>query len=335
MGEDFLIVNLALGNRKWRFFFKGISENQYQIDLDLAETSQIIEHEVVLLESYLDELIDSIRVEGFLDPILVTSSNGGYVVADGTHRLYALKQIRKQDKIDVLHTPVAVLYENWFDRKAWAMIFEKGIKNLRKIQKKRNLIPATVESEQNIWGFFKRGTISAIVRKNGESFIVEESSKSRECFLRNTKKIDSLLGFPDRYTTPSEALKSNFDWAILAPPDDNRGDMKILVENTELRRRKGSRTIVPIRLMYLPLTIDQLRMSKQEVIERMIMRIEECVEMNKVALTLPTFKTFAVCRQQWDHHILIMDKDIVFKATPKKVLRTLRKKLIPLESVLT
>ncbi|MFX0096841.1 MAG: ParB/RepB/Spo0J family partition protein [Candidatus Hodarchaeota archaeon] len=335
VGEDFLIVNLAFGNLKWKLLFKGVNEGQYQIDLDIALTSQIIEHEVVLLKSYLDDLIDSIRVEGFLDPILVTSSNREYVVADGTHRLYALKQIQILDKIDVLHTPVVVLYEGRFDRKAWSMIFEKGIRNLKKIKKEWNLIPITVESEQELWGFFNRGTVSAILCINGEFFLIEEPSESREFFLRNAKKIDSLLGLPDRYTTNSEALKSNLDWAILAPPDDTLGDMKILVERNDLRRRKGSRTIVPIRLMYLPLTIDELKLTKEKAIEKMVMRIDECVERNKIALALPPFRTFAVCRQNWDHYILIMNKDIVFKATPKSALRTIKKKLIPLESVVS
>lgn len=301
----------------------------------MPEISRIVEHEVVLLESYLDDLVDSIGLEGFLDPILVTPSNGGYVVADGTHRLYALKQIRTRDKIDVLHTPVAVLHEGWFVRRAWVMIFEEGIKNLGVIEKEWNPIPTNVESEKNIWKSFERGNVSAIMRAESRFFLIEDLSKSRELFLKNAKRLDSLLGMPDRYVIASEALKSGSDWVILAPPIDGLGDMRILVEHTELRRRKGSRTVVPIRLMYLPLTVDLLRLPKGSAFKQMTMKIDECIEKEKVALALPGFETFAVCRQRWDHFVLLMNKDMVSKVTPPNVLRTVRKKIIPLEIALT
>lgn len=334
-GEGFLIVSLTFGKRKWELCFKGISSNRYQVALDLPEISKVVEHEIVLLESYLDDLVDSIRVAGFLDPILVTPSNGGYVVADGTHRLYALKQIKIQDKIDLLHIPVAVLHENWFVRKAWAMVFEEGVRNLSVIEKEWNLIPTNIESEENIWASFDRGTVSAIVRSGSKSFLVEESSRSRELFLKNVKRIDSIIGMPDRYLIASEALKSGFDWVMLAPPVDRLGDMRILVKNAKLRRRKGSRTIVPIRLMYLPLSVGLLRLPKERAIKKITMKIDECIETNKVTLALPGFETFAVCRQSWDHYILIMNKDTVSEVTPRNILRTLGKKMIPLETVLT
>src|SRR3990172_2944574 len=108
-----------------------------------------------------------------------------------------------------------------------------------------------------------------VCRNNDKLFgLVDNSTESRLDHLRLAKKIHDLnVNSTVSYVTVEEAANSRADALLLAPPKDALGDIDLLVEYPEVRREKGSRTMVPWRVAHLPVSVDLLNSNYVDAIK--------------------------------------------------------------------
>jgi len=329
-------VELQVEDGSWRFSFNAKIPNlkRYKIELKLIEIDRILEHEKVLPNKLLmDQLVNSIKNHGFLHPPLLTQLKKFYVIADGTHRIHALRRIKKEEGLTSLYCLGTVLHPNQFERRVWAMIYTRGIKNLDKIRKTWSNSLIEVKNENDVINILKNCTVAGLICKNGRVYKIEVAALPRKYFLETVKKIEETLETPDEYTLVEEAISSNYDWAILAPPIDEYRDIEILVNNEELRRAKGSKTTVPLRVMYLPIKLETLKSDLEKAKSDVVEKIETCFENNLVIVLPPGARSLDFCGERWDHYLIILDSDFMFKTVSPEVKKKLQNILIPITHV--
>lgn len=322
-----VILNLA-NEYQWKIQLKfpqdtDLSTN-FQIYLDLAPTNSLLEHEQLLTppsDADFDILIQSILNDGFLHPILVThnSPQNFWVIADGTHRKMAMTKLRSK------WTPCMILQENTFSREAWIKTFHSNTPSLENFfnklssDEKKNIYTEEITLESIIYSDLPADILGIIRKEKKITILKSKSPKNRLKHLKLIKMLDGILDEPDKeYIRISELKNIKNDFLFLPPPLDSENDMEYLVKDPTLQRPKGSRTIIPLRLIYLPIPFEILQYSYQDSLTAIKELIDQLFKKKDIGGAFLNKEVFNFLDDSWyEHCLLIGSKNSFFHHIPE------------------
>ncbi len=305
------MISFNLGEYSWRIKFEDLNDD-FIVEFGLSDISRIVEHErTVSDKSVIKKLIESFNLEGFLHPILVTELGRNYVIADGTHRLFALREISLKENLRV-YAPLNILRHPYFKRDSWVFYFNRKIDLERIIEAGFTVTRVNPVNLDEASIKVLNGELQALIKTGGEFFSVQREERSREDFLKSLRELDNILGDYERLVLREDFNLKNGEMAFIAPPVDSKGDIKILVENADLRRRKASRTVVKLRPLFLDIPLNILLSGFEEVKEYMVDKIERLIFNRKVILVKPPVADLDFCGDAFDHPLLVMNKDVFY-----------------------
>lgn len=306
------MIELKFDNHRWQIDFTGFKAD-YKIDFALSDIERIYEHEsTVSDENLIKQLIDSFNSEGFLHPILVTVHDSDYVIADGTHRYFALRNLSSKSNRGI-NVFLNVLKQPYFSRTSWVFKFDKEV-DLASIRKKRYEVEEVKLGDFNEkLSLVLRGEAQALVKTREKFFMIYKHFGDRYNFLKSLKELDALLGDYSELVLPDRLSSLPADMVLLSPPSDAKGDISLLVENKELRRKKASKTIVGIRPLFFDIPLEKLYQEQGKLRAYIIRKIDDAIASNKLILLKPPVWGLDFCNDQFDQTLLIMNKDIFYK----------------------
>lgn len=324
----------------------------FEIHLDLISVSSLVKHENILIlpnqgqksssrTPIVTELTQSILKNGFYYPVLATYSKSKklWIIADGTHRQEAMKELNSRW---ILGT---ILKRDTFQRKSWIKVFlseapdieyflnsmaYNGLEPIKISLKVRDnilhqkgisiqRIKESALTMKELATFQFESNFLCAYRKDN-SFVILRNLKpeNRLKHLEIIKKIDDNLDRKNKnYLTVSEIEKSQLDFLFLPPPLDSQNDIDYLVQNESLRRVKGSRTVVPSRLIHLPIPFEILQLSREQSIEGIKEIIDNLVETNDFgSIVLSKNETSSFNNSWYDHCLLVGSRRSFFKSLP-------------------
>ncbi|MHA2059591.1 MAG: hypothetical protein ACW976_02275 [Candidatus Ranarchaeia archaeon] len=316
-----MIVNVSLYKYKWRFNLPEGGDRQSDIHLVLSEVDNVLEHENVVSDpAVLRNVTEWIRDRGFLHPILATKYQDRYVIADGTHRTLALRDIKARDDPGPLYTPIMDLQTQNFTRGSWALMFDEGLPPLDQVlegswQSKE----VQFKSVTDLMELFSDDHLGVVLKKQGKIFGLYSTTDTRYDFLKSLKTMENRIKAPSRYLIARDAIGLESDYLMFSPPKEGKQDLSLLVEHPELRRSKGSRTILPVRPMFLPIPLNVLRLPQEEGIEQIARIIDQSIDNNSIRVVTPDLKGFNFCGEIWDDYMIIFDLDLVYRCIPHDI----------------
>ncbi|MEM2907375.1 MAG: ParB N-terminal domain-containing protein, partial [Candidatus Odinarchaeota archaeon] len=120
------MITFSFDNRVWRVEFPSLNAD-FKVEFNVSDIDRIVEHETTVSDkTVINKLLESVSSEGFLHPVLVTEHRGVYVIADGTHRLFALRELALKKDCRI-HVPLNILREPYFKRDSWVFYFNSRI----------------------------------------------------------------------------------------------------------------------------------------------------------------------------------------------------------------
>ncbi len=319
--ESTVIVNITLDGFKWRLFLPEQEKHLFNLNLVLSEVGNLYEHEKVVSDpTVMRNLTESIRDLGFLHPIIATEHQGRYFIADGTHRTLALKDIKARDEPGPLSALIMEIKPGEFARGSWALMFNEGLANVE------GLLSGCWATEEVVFRtavdineLFSDEQLGVIFRTRGKAFGLYSTVTSRYEFLKAMKNVDDSIGDPSTYVHIDEAVGQQTDCIIFSPPRDDLGDVALLVKHPELRRSKGSRTIIPVRPMFLPIPLKVLRWEREKATREIAQRIDSMIDCGTIRLALPGLQALDFCGEIWDHYLIIFDMNTFSRSVPQQV----------------
>ncbi|MHA1839324.1 MAG: hypothetical protein ACTSYO_05115 [Candidatus Ranarchaeia archaeon] len=327
-------IILSLGSRSWEFSAAPEKHLEYKIFLELCEIDRILGHEKTLPDSdMIFNLADSVWTEGFLHPILVTETSNQYVIADGTHRVMVLNRLKSKMRISSLNIPLVNLSKSGYRRESWALVYGEKITSLRKVLLRYDIIKTNKLTYDEIIGLFGQGDVAVIFRIDQEFGMIKSSPFPRHDFLKVIKSIDQEIGEPLRYDTIEHSLSTGENFVIFAPPQDSLGDMKVLVRHPSLQRCKGSRTMVPVRPMYLPIPFSVLCRPKTDVENEIQRLITDLITQKQIVLVSPGTRSLDFCGDVFDHFLLVFHRELFEKKIDALSRRNETPILLPVSAV--
>ncbi len=308
------MITFNFGEHSWKVKFSNLN-GDFIVEFGLSEINHIVEHEKTVSDkTVIDRLIESFSSEGFLHPILVTELGADYVIADGTHRVFALREIGLKEKCKV-YAPLNILRESYFKRDSWVLKFNREI-NLESILNAGFTVNKVNSLNLNEASYMVlNGDVQALIKTGGEFFSVHRKTCSREDFLKSLKELDNILGEYDKLVLREDFNSGSGEMAFIAPPVDSKGDIKILVEKNDLRRRKASRTVVKLRPLFLDTPLNMLLRGFEEMENYMVEKIEQLIFNRKIILVKPPVDDLDFCGDMFDHPLIVMNKDVFYSKT--------------------
>ena len=305
----------------------GAKPNNYHIVLDLIPVDKITPHEQFLIKPSNDpnsawaNLVRSIKENEFTYPVLCTYDDykDRWIIADGTHRVEAMKQL------EVTYIPAIILSYNstkgQFKRTSWAkMIPKNGNKDFPALPpniqiKKLALSPikdyvdSIPEFKYEISELLTHSNALGIYRKDNHYYLLESGIE-----LNRKEQLDLILRLDNnnnptdkRYLTIDQALKSQENMLILAPPNDALGDLYYLSQFPELRRVKGSKTLVPWRIVQFPVPLLSLKQSYTEALNILEDKIDQFIKIGIKYTFLEHDSMQSIDNALFGHYLVIID----------------------------
>lgn len=325
-------LTLNLGQRyTWKFalseFHPVKRQNSLKLQLKAIPVSNLFEHEAVLehlsnaeQKGYpsIESLKKNILEKGFLHPILAhyLNSSNKWVLADGTHRLKAMEALKSKFLLGL-----NLLKEN-YTRDCWiktlpALDSSETLEWL-KTNYKKNISIKTLPFQERLDLLCDEiePEVLAYINTTDQGYeIIDKHPEDRKAHLQLIKEIDDKLDHPDKdYKTRLEVSVEKDSFLLLPPPIDKVDDFMYLVDNEQLRRVKGSRTLLDVRIVYFPVPFDVLQTSETEIYSYVANEINKNLSENVIGTIYPK-KSFTMSLDpSWYYHtLLIGDKRLFFK----------------------
>ncbi|MHA1753894.1 MAG: hypothetical protein ACTSYR_00010 [Candidatus Odinarchaeia archaeon] len=308
-------VRINFDKYNWKISFEGLDED-YKVDLSISEVNNIIEHEITLPdEKLIDRLIESFNKEGLLNPILVTKMENKYIIADGTHRLYCLRKIGLKEKRQA-NVLIYVLKSSNFKRESWVFVYNNALP-LDEIKNAGfDIIEFKKSQFHSFYSSLVNGEIQAIIKTKNRFFRIIKKCKNRIEFLKSLKTLDLILGEYDNLIPNYDENEMIPNFAILAPPVDEKGDIELLIKYKELRRKKASKTRTPIRPLFFGIPLNILLSDAETLKKYIVNKIEDSIKRRSIIFVKsPIMKSGLI--NFIDYNILIIDKELFYKHTKK------------------
>ncbi|WEU40093.1 MAG: ParB N-terminal domain-containing protein [Candidatus Odinarchaeum yellowstonii] len=306
------MITFYFNEHSWRIKFPDLNDN-LTVEFGLSEINRLVEHEKTISDkNVINKLIESFASDGFLHPILVTEMKNRYVIADGTHRLFALREISLKQGRQV-YAPLNILKEPFFKRDSWVFYFNRKIDLQTILDAGFTLTRVNPSNLNEAVARVLNGEFQGLIKSGGEFFSIQREAHTREDFLKSLKELDEILGNYDKLVLREEFNIGTGEMAFIAPPVDDKGDIRILVENSGLRRRKASRTVVKLRPLFLDVPLNILLSDFEDVEKYIIEKIEWLIFNKKILLVKPPVADLDFCGDAFDHPLLIMNKDVFYR----------------------
>jgi hypothetical protein len=327
-------LKLKLGhNYSWNFSvsdFHPFNENtNVTLQLEVIPSSNLYEHEAVIesltnaeQKGYLSlkKLQGHILENGFLHPVLAhyLHSSNKWVLADGTHRLKAMNELKSKCIVGL-----KLLKEN-YQRDCWIKALSSLNQSdcrqiLDNLQKKyNNLSIREIHSQDKNIPYnhvYNPNLLAYINTPNLAYEILDKNPGDRLIHLQLIKELDSIFDNEDKdYKTKSELSLETDSFLLLPPPIDETNDMSYLVDNKELRRIKGSRTVLDVRPVYFGIPFEILQRSESEILNYLAERIDDNLNRKAIGTIYPKKSFTTSLDPSWYYHtLLIGDKRLFFK----------------------
>jgi hypothetical protein len=207
-----------------------------------------------------------------------------------------------------------------FTRSSWALIFDEGLPPLDQV------LDGSWQSEEiqfksvtDLMELFSDNQLGVVMKIKGEVFGLYSTTNTRYDFLESLKTMENRIKTPSRYLIARETISLKTDYLLFSPPKEGKQDLSLLVEHPELRRIKGSRTILPVRPMFLPIPLNVLRLPQKEGVEQIARIIDQSIERNSIRVATPDLKDSNFCNEIWDHYMIIFDLDLVNRCIPQDI----------------
>ena len=302
-----------------------VNESNLELFLDIIPLDKIFEHEVTSSEgTELETVKQSIELNGFLHPIVVTENKDYWILADGTYRKKALEQLNCK------FVPAIVIKES-FRRDTWVRVFNGRIPSFKNVYKKlsphqrKNITHLEfdiVDFDSLINYQYKEDLIALVKDGYTVHVFLNKEFANRLDHLKLIKTFDQVFSeSPKTYMMVSKANEQEFnfnEFLLLPSPIDQLKDLEYLVKYPELRRTRASRAIIPLRLIHMPLDYTILRQSSDEIIEHIYKNIVNYIDKDmfrSIFLKLSVVKSLDI---SWYYHILmIADTDSFIKELEK------------------
>ena len=328
-------ITLNLGKQyTWKF---AVSEfhpikvrNSLTLQLEAIPVSNLFEHEAVIeylsnteQKGYpsISSLKQNILEKGFLHPILAhyLNSSKNWVLADGTHRLKAMESLKSKFILGMnllednytrdcwIKTLPALDTSDWQRTLGWLKTnHEKNI-SLRTVplQERSEFLCEELEPD-----------VLAYINTTEQGYeLIDKHPEDRKTHLELIKEIDDKIDHPDKdYKTRLEVSVEKDSFLLLPPPIDKVNDFMYLVENKELRRVKGSRTILDVRMVYFSVPFEVLQSSEGEIYSYLADRINKNIAEMVIGTIYPKKSFTTSLDPSWYYHtLLIGDKRLFFK----------------------
>lgn len=318
-------ITIKLGNDSWNVISEAPA-GDHTLCFDIVDVENVFPHEVVIgtgdeSKKLTDSLADSMIKNHFFHPILMSKPGKYYVIADGTHRKEALLRIKEMKGLSELQIIGVNLSDFWRD--AWVKTFDKLSLSGYELEEIK------IRSPEDIRVTYANpdSDAIAIARISGAYYKVKYIFEDVKSYLAAVRKIDVDTGVSGFYHTVEEAFDMDTDALIPFPPKEE--EMDYLVQYPELRRIKGSRTMLKLRPMFLPIPIDVLKLPRAECRKGISEIITTLLESGKAYLARPGLSNLDFCKENWDHWLLIFDEDTVMKMTDESQHEDIKKNLIP------
>lgn len=316
-------LNLHLmENKKWKINisddYSEIKDNKFVLNIELIEINKIQEPYIILPDAHeVSKVKESILTKGFLHPILVFKENNNYILADGTHRIEALQQL----KCNLI--PVLIIKREEAVLDSWVKILKSKSPPYKSIYKKvspnqrKNIIHQEYDllSIDSLLELQHRNDVIAVYSdgKNVHVFSNKDQTNRLE-HLRLMKYFDEVLDHEDKeYTLISKTDEKQFNYnkyLMIPPPNDVLNDLDYLIKNKDLRIPKAFRIQIPIRLVHIPISVEVLKLDLKSAIEHVTISINECItSFSTIFLKLSFSKSLDI---SWYYHILLIGSKMSF-----------------------
>ncbi|MHA2407420.1 MAG: hypothetical protein ACXACA_03505 [Candidatus Ranarchaeia archaeon] len=315
-----MIVNVSLKQYKWQLELLEETNRKFDVNLVLSDVDNILEHErTVSNPIVLWSITEWIRDRGFLHPILATKYRNQYVIADGTHRTLALRDIKARDDPNPLLIPIMEIQPKDFTRGSWALLFDEGLPDVEQLLDGCWSIEEIRFESEDLMELFDDEQLGVVLKTRGKIFGLYSIVDTRYNFLDSLKKIENRVGIPSRYLIAEDAIGLASDYLIFAPPKDDKKDLSLLVEHPELRRSKASRTIIPVKPMFLPIPLEVLKLPKEEGADQIANIINQSIDNDTIKIATPDLKKFDFCGEIWDEYMIIFNSQLVYRCVSQDV----------------
>ncbi|MHA1410089.1 MAG: hypothetical protein ACTSQY_07265 [Candidatus Odinarchaeia archaeon] len=305
------MITIEFNGHIWKIKFENI-DLTYRIVLTVKNIRDIIEHEETIPDKKLIEyLVSSFKKNGFLNPLLVTEFNSKYTIADGTHRLISLQKISEEFNKEICAL-LYVIKPKQLKRSSWVLEFKKSIPIEEIKSAGFSLIPFTTKEFDNQYASLLKGEFQGIIRVNGQFYKIIKDCKDRYDFLKSVKDVDTILGHYDNLSSVDYEKEMAKNLAILVPPVDEKGDMRLLIENKELRRKKGSKTDVDLRPLFFGVPIQEFLQEEEKCIKTVAEKIDYLVNNNKLVFIKPPL-ILGKMINPINYYTIMMKKDVFFE----------------------
>lgn len=328
-------ITLNLGTKySWQFavseFHPLNEQNTSTLRLETIPLSNLFEHEAVIEQLFnaeqkgypsLSSLKQNILEHGFLHPVLAQylQSSKKWVLADGTHRLKAMEALKSKYILGM-----NLLKEN-YRRDCWiktlpaigTVDWQQTLEWLHTKYNKRVLIQ-TVPLEERLDFLCDElePNLVAYINTTEEAYeIIDKHPEDRKSHLQLIKEIDDKIDHPEKdYKIRSEVSIEKDSFLLLPPPIDEVNDFSYLVDNKDLRRVKGSRTMLDVRIVYFPVPFEVLQGTETEIYSYLAEEINTKLT-EKAVGTIYLKKTFTTSLDpSWYYHTLLVgDKKLFFQ----------------------
>ena len=305
----------------------GAKPTNYHIVLDLIPVNNITPHEQFLVHPSTDphsawaNLIRSIVENGFTYPILSTRDEykNRWIIADGTHRVEAMKEL------GITFIPAIILSHNspngQFKRTSWSKIIPKeSIESFPVLPSNIKVKKLTIspikdngsslrECNHTISQLLIDPNVLGIYRKDNQYYLLEpELHVNRKDHLELIYWLDTNNDpIYKRYLTLDQTLKDQEDMFIFSPPNDALGDLYYLAQFPELRRVKGSKTLVPWRIIQYPIPLAALKNSYDEALKTLEDTMDRYIKIGIKYTFLENGCIKSVDNALFDHYLFIID----------------------------
>jgi hypothetical protein len=304
------LIEINFYDNSWKIEFENLNLD-YKIELAVSDIKNIFEHEETVPKiDLIDELVSSYNKIGFLNPILVTKLKNKYIIADGTHRLFALQKIAKEKGKNICCL-LYVISPLQLKRSSWTLVFENNLP-LKKFVDHGFLVEKFDNSDfNNYYLSLINGEFQCIIRSDGTFYRIYKNIPDRLEFLKSIKTIDNILGDYFKLISIKDEKEFPDNLALLAPPIDIKGDIELLVNHKELRRKKGSKTDVPLRTLFFGIPLKNLFQNEKDLSEFIIRKINNLIKSKKLIFIKPPLDIGGLINPI-NYNAIIMDKDLFY-----------------------
>lgn len=317
-----MTYQLQLGDfYSWKLRSKLPQDYTKKVKLELVSPFDVIPHERPVAHalaqhstSELERVMLSIKKNGFIHPILASFEPelNKWALADGTHRVKAMQNLRSH------WVPTMVLEENNFDRQTWVKTFpqattESFLKKIQDFCQEQKLLCKQTRLEKPVEELHTDPDLIAYYHHNDTTWHIKDPRHTeRFQHLQLIRQIDDLADTPAKtYITQAEIHQQPPHWLLVPPPRDELGDMKLLIQHPQLRRPKGSRTMISVRPVHFPIAYGGLQKNYRQSLTEVAKAIDQVLQEKALGVLHVKDNLNSVLDESWyGHDLLVGHKDL-------------------------